>query len=78
MALLRPGANCERNRKHRQTHDGEAGNREHKITHQPMQRGKVPASQRKAPLEQQQDEEQAREQWAPNVIHEQNWFHDLI
>ena len=78
MALLRPGAKCERNRKHCQTHDGEAWNREQKIAHQPTQRGKVLTSEWKAPLEQQQQEEQAREQWTANVIHEQNWFHDLI
>jgi hypothetical protein len=57
MFLLCPHRDSNWDWQHSQTHDGEAGNREHKIAYEPMQHTEMLATQRKTPLQAEQCEE---------------------
>ena len=69
MFLFCPYRDSNRDWQHRQTNDGEAGDRKHKIAYQPVQHFEVLATQREAPLQQQQPKKHGRQQRSADVIH---------
>src|SRR6266498_4064325 len=60
---------------HRETNYCKTGDRKHKVTHEPMQHTEMLASQRKSPLEPEQRNEHACQQWPADIIHEGNFLH---
>jgi hypothetical protein len=78
MSILRPYGCGERDRQHGETDDGETGNREHKIAHQPVEQTEMLASQRKSPLQPEQGEKYTSQQWSANIIDQRNSLHGLL
>jgi hypothetical protein len=61
MAILRPDADCQRDRQHEETDDRESGNGKNEIANEPAQHSEMLASQWNTPLQPKQREKNAAE-----------------
>src|SRR5215831_12331003 len=77
MSIFCPHRDGDWDRQHSQTNDGKTRDRKHKVTYQPMQHTKMLATQREAPLEQQQRNKQATQQRSADIIHQRNLWHGM-
>jgi hypothetical protein len=68
MSILRPDADCQRDRQHEETDDRESGNGKNEIAQEPAQHAEMLASQRKTPLQVKQHEKNAAEQRTSDII----------
>src|SRR5439155_25388500 len=75
MPILCPHRDSDWNRQHGEANYGKTGDRKHKVTHEPVQHTEMLASQRKSPLEPEQRNEYACQQWPADIIHEGNFLH---
>ena len=75
MSFFCPHRDGDRDRQHGEANYGKTGNRKHKVAHEPMQHAEMLASQRKSPLQPEQRNEYASQQWPADIIHQGNFWH---
>src|SRR6266508_1292209 len=75
MPIFCPHRDGDRDRQHGETNFCKTGNRKHKVAYEPVQHTEMLASQRKSPLEPEQRNEYASQQWPADIIHEGNFLH---